>query len=180
MKFLRRLCRDRSGTAAAEMALITPVLLVLMFGSAELGNYFWKEHTLVKSVRDGARYAARQSFTNFAACTGNVPSAVSDNTKLVVSKGALDPAADDLLPNWSGVSASCSGNPATGCFEVTMTCSPTAGGQSMTGIYSTTGSGAPVVTVVARLPYQSILGSFGFRGVDMYLNADSQAAVTGL
>ena len=49
------------------MALVVPILLVLLFGSAELGNYFMNEHILVKAVRDGARYAARQDFTNFSA-----------------------------------------------------------------------------------------------------------------
>ena len=35
----------------------------LMFGAVELGNYFLNEHSLVKAVRDGARYAARQDFS---------------------------------------------------------------------------------------------------------------------
>jgi hypothetical protein len=161
------------------MALVAPLLLGIMFGSVELGHYFWNEHTLVKSVRDGARYAARQPFWNFSACTGNVPTPVSDNTKLVVSKGTLDATATDLLPNWSGVAASCSGSPAAGCFQVTMTCTTTAGGQTMSGIYSGMASGAPVVTVTAQLPYRTVLGSFGFRGANMYLNASAQAAVTG-
>jgi hypothetical protein len=162
------------------MALVAPLLLVIMLGSVELGHYFWNEHTLVKGVRDGARYAARQSFPNFSACTGNVPTAVSDNTKLLVSKGSLDATASDLLPNWPGVSSSCSGSPATGCFEVTITCSTTAGGQTMSGIYRGMASGAPIVTVTAQLPYRTVLGSFGFRSVNMYLNANAQAVVTGI
>ena len=180
----RKLAQDRRGNAAVELALILPLTLVILFGSAELGHYFMAEHALVKSVRDGARYAARQSIPNFAGCTSSptdAPAAVTDATKLVVSKGSLDATKDDLLPNWSGVAASCAGNPSGGCFEVTMTCSTGAiGGETMSGIYNGMTSGAPVVTVTASLPYQTILGAMGFSGVDMKLNADSQAAVTGI
>ena len=61
---LARLLANRSGAAAAEMALVTPLLVILMFGSAEIGKFFWDEHLVVKAVRDGARFAARQSFAS--------------------------------------------------------------------------------------------------------------------
>ena len=64
------LLRSRRGSAAAEMALVSPLLAVLMIGSVELGNFFYNEHILMKAVRDGARYAARQNFSNYSACTG--------------------------------------------------------------------------------------------------------------
>jgi hypothetical protein len=47
------------GAAAAEMVMVLPFLLVLLFGSAELGNYFLDDSGLLKQVRDGARYASR-------------------------------------------------------------------------------------------------------------------------
>ena len=58
MKGRARLSSDRRGAAAAEMALVTPLLLVILFGAVELGNYFYNEHIVVKAVRDGARFAA--------------------------------------------------------------------------------------------------------------------------
>ena len=54
--------RDSRGVAAAEMALVTPLLAMIMFGAVELGKYFWDEHLVVKAVRDGARFASRQNF----------------------------------------------------------------------------------------------------------------------
>src|SRR3546814_16622191 len=51
------------------MALVWPMLILLMFGSFELGNYFLDEHVVLKAVRDGARYAARQNFTTMP-CSG--------------------------------------------------------------------------------------------------------------
>src|SRR5215208_1871912 len=64
---------DRSGSAAAEMALVVPLLLVLMCGSLELGNYFLSEHVVQKAVRDAARFGARLPMTSYPSCT--VPSA---------------------------------------------------------------------------------------------------------
>jgi Flp pilus assembly protein TadG len=59
------LLRCERGAAGAEMALVLPLLLVLMFSAFELGNYFRDWHTLSKSVRDGARFAARHDFGDF-------------------------------------------------------------------------------------------------------------------
>ena len=42
MSRLIPLWRDRNGAAAAEMALVAPLLLILMFGSFEVGKFLWK------------------------------------------------------------------------------------------------------------------------------------------
>lgn len=178
MRWLRRLLWDERAVAAAEMALVTPLLLALMMGSAELGNYFYSEHKLVKAVRDGARYAARQQFSNFTACSGEVPTAgtsgtVFENTKLLVRKGSLDSTAADLLPDWADAT-----------FDATMTCKTSlddgsGGNYALGGIYANVS--APTVLVSASLPYQSILGTaFGFSGIGLTLNATQSAAVAGL
>jgi Flp pilus assembly protein TadG len=172
------LLRDTRGAAAAEMVLVLPLLLVIMFGSVELGNYVLDEHTLLKSVRDGARYAARQPFSNYAGCgasASNVPASVSDNTKLIVRKGTLDSTDPDLLANWSDASTQ---------FSVQMTCSTSAGGTTLGGIYfgnfTGTANVAPTVRVNARLKYRPVLGLFGFTGSGFYVDATDQAAVTGV
>lgn len=183
-RILRLFLSNDAAAAAVEMALVAPLLLILMFGSVELGNYFLDQHELVKAVRDGARFAARQSFTNYGACTGSVPTpgtagSAYENTKLIVQKGVLDSTAADLLPNWSSAT-----------FAATVSCVASAGGQNMLGIYTSRLGGtcngssasgcAQVVTVSATLTYKSILGSYGFTGQGLTLNASSQAAVTGI
>lgn len=192
MNILAALGLSRSGSAATEMALIVPFLLAILFGSVELGNYFYNEHKIIKAVRDGARYAARQQFSNYAACTGSVPTigtagSAYENTKLIVRKGKLDSSATDLLPNWGGVTANCAGNPAGGCFEVSMSCTPdldelgTGNTLLLGGIYSNSTVGAPTVVVKSRLPYYSVLGTtFGFDSLGIYLNARQSAAVAGI
>lgn len=160
--------RSADGSAAVEMALVMPLLLAILCGSFELGNYFLNEHTLVEAVRDGARFAARQSFSNYSTCSGSPGGTVVSDTQNVVKKGLLS-GSDYRVANWSAFTIS-----------VTMSCTTSAGGQTMSGIYSTRATGAPVVTVAASGPYYSVLHAFGFRGVSYNLYASQQAAVAGI
>src|SRR5687767_4506400 len=80
-----RLACDRAGTAAAEMALSLPLLLILLFGSFELGYYFLSEHVVQKAVRDAARYASRLPMSSYPSCdpvTGVTAAAREDIQKL--------------------------------------------------------------------------------------------------
>jgi Flp pilus assembly protein TadG len=164
---LLRLWRNARASAAAEMALVTPLMLILICGSAELGNYFMNEHNLIKAVRDGARFAARQSFSSWPSCS-TVDSTVRDNTRNVVMYGYLS-GTTVLTPNISAAD-----------INVTTSCTTTAGGQTMSGVYKGRAGGAQVVTVSATVPYRAVVSAFGFTGVGMHLNASSQATVTGL
>lgn len=161
------LIRHAGGAAAAEMALVAPLLLIIMMGSMELGNYFLDEHRLVKSVRDGARFAARQSFTNYG-CSGAIGGTVITDTKNVVMTG-LYSGGSARLPGWTAPT-----------ITVSQTCTTSANGTTLSGIYLSSANGAPIVTVAATVPYTSILQSFGFRGTGLNLNANQQAAVMGL
>ena len=168
MSMLTRLRRDTRGTAAAEMALVTPLLLILMMGSVEIGNYFYNEHILVKAVRDGARYAARQNFTNYSACSGAPGGTVAADTKNIVRSGLLS-GGTDRLARWSSAT-----------FTMSTACYTTSNSQNMLGIYRGAANGAPVVTVSVIIPYQPVLSSFGFSGIGLNLNATQQAAVMGI
>jgi len=162
------LVRDRNGAAAAEMALVVPLLVVIMFGSVELGNYFMNEHSLVKAVRDGARFAARQSFANYTACTGSPGGAVVGDTQNIVMNGYLS-GGTSLTPNISAAD-----------IKVTTSCALTAGDQDMLGIYRGRATGAQIVTVTATVNYRAVLGGLGFDALGLHLNAESQATVAGI
>ena len=175
LRRLTNLLQNEQANAAAEMAMVTPLLLILMLGSVELGNYFWNEHTLLKAVRDGARYAARQGFSNFNTCSSSgsdvSSSTVGLNTKTVVQKGSLDSTQPDLLPNWS-----------TATFKLTATCATSqVSGQDMLGLYKNNANGWTKVSVETTLTYRPFMAvALGFSGVGYQLYAQSQAAVTGL
>ena len=168
MDVLHLLYRNRSGAAAAEMALVIPLLLMILFGSLELGNYFMNEHTLVKAVRNGARFAARQSYTNYPACSGSVGEPALTETKNVVMSGYIS-GGTVITPN---IQAS--------DITVTTSCKATAGGQTMTGIYFSRADGAQIVHVTASVDYRPVVAVLGFTGIGMTLNAKSEAAVAGM
>jgi Flp pilus assembly protein TadG len=176
MTFARRLLVDDHATAAAEMALVLPLLLIVMMGAFELGNYFRSEHILLEGLRDGARYAARQGFSNYSGCSGAPAGTIAADTKNVVRTGQAS-GGTDRLPYWTDAATT---------FDVTVSCSTTAGSQTLSGIYrdnnnsSGTFIGAPIVTVSAHLPYQSVLGTYGFTGIGASINGKAQAAVMGM
>ena len=54
---MRRTVLTKSrGVAAVEMAVVLPLILLLLFVTAEIGRGFMQYNTLTKSVRDSARY----------------------------------------------------------------------------------------------------------------------------
>lgn len=50
------------GAVLAEMALVTPILLLLMLATAEVTRAFVDHNTLTKAVRNGARYVAANAY----------------------------------------------------------------------------------------------------------------------
>lgn len=171
MKGLRScLWLDRRGTAAAEMALVTPLLVGLMFGSLELGKYFWDEHLVVKAVRDGARYSTRQSFASMP-CGGTAANESQIQNVVRFGKPVVTVADKPLLYYWT--------NPAT--ITVTIDCYDNAGvngARIYDGVYTGRAT-VPRVTVRASVPYSPLVGVLGIR-TGLYLNASSQATVFGL
>jgi hypothetical protein len=121
----------------------------------------------VKAVRDGARYAARRSFTDYPDCS-TVSTGLRDATRNVVMNGVLS-GGTLMTPNVQ-----------TTDITVSTSCATTAGGQSMTGIYASRIGGAQIVTVSASPNYRPVLQSFGFSGTGYKLNATAQAAVAGI
>jgi Flp pilus assembly protein TadG len=147
------------------MALSLPILFALIFGAFELGNYFMTEHKVVKAVRDGARYAARQPFTEYTGCAPSTT--VIDETRNVTRTGQVASGGVPKVSSWTDPNS----------ITVSATCDNSG---TYTGIYVTSPEGTPVVTVVAIVPYTSILGQLGLANVALNLNARSEAAVTGI
>jgi hypothetical protein len=162
--------RCRRGSAAVEMALVTPMLIALMFGSFEAGNFYLDSHVVAKAVRDGARFAARRGFTDYSACAGAPGGTVVNDTRNIVRTGQLS-GGTARLPGWT--------DPAT--ISISISCNTAGvGGVPYKGIYTGMATGAPVVTVSAAVPYQTLFGEVGFSSTTLTLRAESQAAVAGI
>lgn len=164
---LARLIACRRGAAAAEMALVTPLLIILMFGSFELGNYFLSEHVVAKAVRDGARYAARRSFVDFT-CPNAVATDVVDKTRNITRTGQVADGGTARLVNWTV--------PTT--VSVTLSCTAISGGN-YSGIYKGLAN-VPRVKVSATVPYRSLFNNLGFTASTLNLVSESEATVQGI
>ncbi len=160
------LVRDSSGAAAAEMVMVLPILLILLFGSVELGNYFLQEHVVEKAVRDAARYAARLPVSDYPSCS-SVDTTAEQQIQRLARTG--DPGGTNArLPGWT----------ADNMTVVNVSC-PGTGPYSSAGIYTDFPNGAPVVTVTATVPYNTILGVLGLGVSSLTLHSSQQAAVIG-
>lgn len=177
MRRMSSLLRCRSGAAAAEMALVLPLLLVLICSCVELGNYFMDEHRLIKAVRDGARYAARQNIGLFTGCAGTPGGTVVSDTQNIVMTGLLS-GGDDYLPNRSSATIAVS---IIGCPTTVGSGTPTTVSGMYNGLKDSSGNpvGAPIVEVRASVPYAPAIRAFGWTGSGLTINASQQAAVAG-
>lgn len=169
------LLSDRSGTAAVEMALVAPFLILLMFLSVEMGNYMMTEQAVAKQVRDGARYAARiplatATVTNYT-CPSTVDTTAETQIRNVTKTGSVDGTATGRFPAAFWTNA-CS--PATKSVSVSLRCVPKA---NYSGVWAGLGTDIPVVTVSADVPYSDL---FGIRLKGLCMHASSEAPVAGL
>jgi Flp pilus assembly protein TadG len=182
MRTFLRLLRHREAAAAAEMALVTPMLVILMFGSMELGNLFLDEHALEKQVRDGARFAARMPLSDAYSCPGSVfEDANAADTIIKVTKDGVVSGTGN--PRWvSYWDRTC--NAQTPTLAVTYRCVDKADidtdDTGNTGIYTGLNGSIPVVQVTGAVKYRSLFGELGFASENICLRATSEAAVQGL
>lgn len=163
MGTLRRLAADDRAAAAAEMALLAPLLVLLMLGSVDVGNYLLSEHVVQKGVRDAARYASRLPIAEYPAC---LPSPTAETQIQKVARTGEPDGTDARVVGWSDDTMT----------TVTLICD-TSG--THTGIYTVYPfpDGVPVITVSAAVPYQSLFGVIGLGTPTLTLNAASQSAI---
>lgn len=160
MTFLRAFKRHQGGAAAAEMALVLPLLLIIMFGGFEAGHYFYTEQKIIKAVRDGARYAGRLPFSEFT-CAGTTRTAdIQEVTRTGLLSGGTP-----LISGWENSDIS-----------VDVGCDATA----TDGIFTSLTGGARIVTVTATAAYPSLFETLGFIDSNASVNASAQAVVMGI
>lgn len=159
---IRATLRNQRGAAAAEMALIMPLLLVMVFTTLEGAHYLYVEHQIVKGVRDGARFAGRFGFSAYTCATVNA--AIETQIKEVTRTGVLSggtPRVSGWVNGDVTVTADCPATPVT------------------TGIYKGL-TNAPRVRVTATLAYPSLFQALSGVALNATVNATAQSAVMGV
>jgi hypothetical protein len=165
-----RILADRSGTAAAEMAIILPLLLVLLYGGVEAGHFIWTQHKLTEAVRSGSRFAGRLQEVAMACdpdgAAADIDEATRGRIKLFTRTGQQDdPDAAPFIPHWTDAQV-----------QVSVACAFTD-----QGIYRQLGGNGPVVTVRASgVAYPSLFSSLGILDPQIRMTAEAHAPGTGL
>ena len=162
----RRLLFCEKGAAAAEMALLTPIALLLLFTSFEAGHYMYQRHQVVKGLRDGARFAARHSFDDVNCRSGGfIDATLESEVKNLVRTGQIT-GGSPRVSNWADAD-----------ITVSITCPTTA--EATTGIY-VTAEPAPQVNIIAYFKYDSLFNGLGVITNNASLGGAQQATVMGI
>jgi Flp pilus assembly protein TadG len=164
MARLRLFLNDQIGAAAAEMALILPLALVLLFATFEGAYYIICEHQVVTGVRNAARYAARLDFSQYA-CPAGIFSGSEATVKNLARTGQLT-GGSVRVQGWGTVATD---------TTVSVTCT-----SNTDGIYAATGRNAPKVRVSARFNYTPLMGQLGFTQTTLPIGAYAESPVMGL
>jgi Flp pilus assembly protein TadG len=149
------------------MALIMPFLVVLLFGSVDLGYYFYNQHQVVKGVRDGARFASRQAFTSIG-CNGTtavaIPGDVGTAIREITRTGQISNGTP-RVPGWENA-------------DITLSVDCSANAVSQTGIYVNEDN-APRITVATTVNHNSLFAGLVLDST-LSLNARQETAGMGI
>ena len=94
---LRRAGFAQCGIAAVEFAIALPLLLLVMFATAEFGRLISQNNTLAKSVRDAARYVAAHAMVGDTNVVSITPILVTQAANLAAT-GQIAGTGAPLLP----------------------------------------------------------------------------------
>ncbi len=97
MWFAEKLKARQRGTALVEMALVTPILLVLLLVTADLTRAFIDHNTVTKAVRNGARYLAANAFQGTTGVV-NIDATLSNETRNLVVYGSINGGVSPVVP----------------------------------------------------------------------------------
>jgi Flp pilus assembly protein TadG len=79
MQIIKRFCaRQDSGSAAVEMAIICPILIVLIAGVLDFGGMFYEQTVVVTAADAGAVYAIAYGYNQ-----SNIQTAVQNSTSTI-------------------------------------------------------------------------------------------------
>ena len=95
-------CGQKSrGAVLVEFAILTPILVLLAIGIAELGRVLYQQNSLTKSVTAGARYLARSyDILDQESCAAtSMWSAFEARAKNLVVYGTFAAGDEPLVPN---------------------------------------------------------------------------------
>lgn len=169
-KIFCSLGRDRSASPLAELALVIPFFVVLIFGCYEAGRLFYYQNILTKSVHDAARFAARHpDVIDPSSCVpGGGWASVQTNAETILKNGSLA-SANAIMPGMGAATVS-----------ITVSCVATQQKMVTSNVTDGTNTDIPIVIATASVPVPNI-GFFAFIGGGTWtLQAEHREMAIGL
>ena len=166
MDFLRH---QKAGVSAVEFALVSPVLLVILAGTVDIGGSLKAKFELSSAVSAGSNYALlngdKVNSTGGSALAGSIATVVTSglgsdggNIQVIINNGAsLAYNATTSTATQSGTAANadlcyCPGSSGAVAWSTPVACS---------SICSAGGIAGKFVTITASKPYTPLFGGFG-------------------
>lgn len=101
-RLARRACRDRSGLAAVEFALILPLIVLFFFGTLEISDAMLAERRMVNAVNSLADLVAQEKKISysavddlFAGVSSMLQPTPDENVTMIITAVTVDPGADE-------------------------------------------------------------------------------------
>ena len=92
-----RMNKQQRGVAIIEFAIVLPILLMLVMGTAEFGRAFLQYNALTKTLRDGGRYVAAKAVKGSTGVV-QINANVRTETSNLVTYGNVAGTGTPLLP----------------------------------------------------------------------------------
>ena len=145
--------RDRSGVAALEFALASPLLIIMLGGAADLGLAQYDRALLANAVAAGAEFAA---FTTNGTAPSNVAALQANITSVIQQVSSLPNAATSVTVSFASVSP---GVPSPGWYCIAGPL-PTITGSTSSGTCSDTSPAGYFISFKATYSTTGIMGGF--------------------
>lgn len=136
LDLLNKFRRSEDGIATTELAVVTPIFLLMFLSSIELGHMIWYSITVEKGLRSAVTYAGRVEEHDAESI---------QNTKNIVMTGGPSGTAPYLVKGWNDPEASVT-------FAQRVYTQPmNAGSEDIAEV---------VTSVTADVPYVAVVGVF--------------------
>jgi len=162
---LNKFRRNEGGIAVTELAVVTPVFLIMFLSTIELGHMIYYSITVEKGLRSAVTYAGRVEEHNVTTI---------QNTKNIAMTGSPSGTDDFLVSGWENAGAS-------------VTFSEDTYNQAMNG--GVEDIAETVISVTADVPYVPVVGvlipaleylmSSQFRDGELYITLTHEQAIIG-
>ncbi|MBE9556982.1 MAG: pilus assembly protein [Proteobacteria bacterium] len=165
LDLLNKFRRNEDGVAITELAVVTPIFLMMFLSTIELGHMIYYSITIEKGLRSGVTYAGRVE--------AHTPTTIQ-NTKNIVKTGTPSGTDPFLVRGWENAGSSVT------FTETTFAAAMSGKGADLEArVVHVTADVAYVPVVGVLIPVLERLMKTQFRKGDLYITLTHEQAIIG-